>query len=748
MAKPSRPVGVRVLAALLAIGALLTAEVGYSANGYLVPAFTLVVVALLLWFGRMRRLVRGIAWLNLASAVVLVIDLAFGDVFGARKLDISGVALLVNLVSGGPLLGLLAPTLLLGLRPGKTLAGWFDAVSSQPRGGRAVKQAVAAAAAAASLQPVAADAAAFFGKVSLPDGRPAYGTMVTVTNPAGDARETVYTGADGSYAIRTPYAGKLKARARLAGFQDGAVEHRAYAASTAALNLSLGTFADLAAMNATLSASAHNARLPWPDVKRDRPAFVSQCNYCHQLGNAYTRLPLDHAQWIDEVDKMENMLAMPSRAQSATIAEVLWKGFKDATPFAAQQSYGASPELARAKVREWLVGDGYTFIHDSDVAADGLLYGTDEGHDILWALNRDTGKVVQYKLPDIDLPRGGIFSGMKLPIGQFTGKHGPHSMAQTSDGRIWITNALSSTLMSFDPATKAFKTYQVGHDALYPHTVRVDRNDVVWFTIVASNQIGRFDPKTETMTVMRLPSNGVLRWTTDMLFPTLMRIGSWFPDQAVHLNLSTHRYFGQRILAFPYGIDVNPRDGSIWYAKLYASKIGRIDPKTLEVKEWDTPLLGPRRPRFDANGVFWIPAFDEGGLMRFDPATEKFETYRIPVVGKDEYETPYALNVDKRTGQVWLAANNSDRVIRFDPANRKFFSYPSPTRVTVLRDFSFTTDGQVCSSSSNMPAAAIEDGRPNFVCIEPEGGSADRTALGRPQVPSATATKPSQGETP
>ena len=323
-----------------------------------------------------------------------------------------------------------------------------------------------------------------------------------------------------------------------------------------------------------------------------------------------------------------------------------------------------------------------------------------------------------------------IFSGMKLPIGQFTGKHGPHSMAQTSDGRIWITNALSSTLMSFDPRTKAFKTYPVGHDALYPHTIRVDKNDVVWFTIVASNQIGRFDPRTEEMTVTRLPSNGVLRWITDQLFPTLRRIGSWFPDQALHLNLSTHRFFGEQILAFPYGIDVNPVDGSIWYAKLYASKIGRIDPQTMEVKEWDTPLIGPRRPRFDAKGIFWIPAFDEGALMRFDPGTEKFETYRIPTVGKDEYETPYALNVDKRTGQVWLAANNSDRIIRFDPATKAFFSYPSPTRVTVLRDFSFTEDGQVCSSSSNMPAAAIEDGRPSFICIEPEGGAADRTALG------------------
>lgn len=92
---------------------------------------------------------------------------------------------------------------------------------------------------------------------------------------------------------------------------------------------------------------------------------------------------------------------------------------------------------------------------------------------------------------------------------------------------------------------------------------------------------------------MRLPHNGIARWVSDMLFPTLMRIASWFLDQAVHLNLSTHRYFAHNILAFPYGIDVNPVDGSIWYAKLYANKIGRIDPATMDVEELDTPMKKP-----------------------------------------------------------------------------------------------------------------------------------------------------------
>jgi streptogramin lyase len=183
------------------------------------------------------------------------------------------------------------------------------------------------------------------------------------------------------------------------------------------------------------------------------------------------------------------------------------------------------------------------------------------------------------------------------------------------------------------------------------------------------------------------------------------------------------------VLAFPYGIDVNPVDGSIWYAKLYANKIGRLDPKTLEVTEYDTPMRGPRRPRFDADGIFWIPSFDEGGLMRFDPKTAEFKTYKIPGVAAGEYETPYALNVWKPTGEVWMAANNSDRVIRFTPKTEIFTSFPSPTRVTVLRDFAFTKDGKVCSSQSNLPAYAIEGGIPTYICIDPTGGDKDRAAV-------------------
>jgi hypothetical protein len=43
----------------------------------------------------------------------------------------------------------------------------------------------------------------------------------------------------------------------------------------------------------------------------------------------------------------------------------------------------------------------------------------------------------------------------------------------------------------------------------------------------------------------------------------------------------------------------------------------------------------------------------------------------------------------------------------------------------------FTKDGKVCSSQSNLPAWAIEDAKPSYICIDPNGGERDRLALAR-----------------
>lgn len=594
---------------------------------------------------------------------------------------------------------------------------------------RLFSTAVALGVIAGSLSAAAEDTAPILtGAVTTPEGQPVNGAMVTVFSSNRMRKETVFTDTEGRYLIRVGFEGKLSVRARAPGFADATRTLPVAEGARQTVDLELGSFeTDLARSNA-LPASAHLTQLPW-ESEDERAPFIAQCNYCHQVGNPLTRGKRDAESWETSIEKMEGYMAIVTDSQVERFSEVLAEGF-DGEPIDVVQTHDASPELADAKIEEWLTGDGMSFIHDADVGHDGKLYGVDEGHDVIWVLDRETHELEKHALPDSDLPVGGLLSGAAMPIGIFTGKHGPHSLAQGEDGRFWVTTALSSTLMSFDPETKAFEVYEIGEGALYPHTVRIDDKGMVWFTIAVSNQVARFDPSTETFTVLQLPHNGFWRWATDTFFPMLLKFAARTPRENKHIELSPHKMFDgieyQDLFNLPYGIDINPKDGGIWYAKLWADRIGRIDPETLEIMEYETPLAGPRRPRFDADGILWIPSFDESALLRFDPATTEFETYPLPTLSPDEYETPYALNVDQETGDVWMTSNMSDRILRFIPKEERFISYPSPTRVTWLRDLVFTEDGKVCSSSSNLPAYAIEDGLPSFICIDPDGGSADR----------------------
>lgn len=548
---------------------------------------------------------------------------------------------------------------------------------------------------------------------------PISGAMVTAFNADKTRRITVYTRADGTYTLPVSFAGDLTVRIRTPYFEDSIQQLAVANGDTLTLDFSTRQMTDPEALSASLTASAHAATIDWPDSE-DRATFISQCNFCHQIGNSLTRRPRTTQEWAEMVDRMEGYLVFVTDDEKESITRRLDEAFTG-EPIRAVQTWDVSEDLARASIEEWNAGNGLSFIHDADVGHDGRLYGADEGHDIIWELDRDTGQVNEVKLPAVDLPVGGKFSGLALPIGVFTGQHGPHSMAEGNDGRLWLTNSLSSRLMAYSPQENEFETFDIGADTLYLHTIRKDLQGRMWFTSAASNQVGRFDPETRQLDLLDLPANGFSRWLADALMPSLMWIGSFFPAENIPITLSHHKWadLGRDVLNMPYGIDVNPTDGSIWYVKLYANKIGRIDPETFEIEEFDTPGNGPRRPRFAPNGILWIPVFNDGTLMSFDPATEAFKSYPLPTLAPGEYETPYAINVDPKTGTVWITSNMSDRIFSFNPQTEVFTSYPLPTRVSYLRDLVFTEDGKICSSNSNLPSYAIEGGLGGFICLDP-----------------------------
>ncbi len=125
----ARPASVWLFSLLLAASCVFMALLGWSASAYYVPAMCLALLAFLLWSGRAGGLFKWLLVLNQVAGLVLILTLWLGDRIGLghAKLDISGIALIVNLLCGGPLAAVIGALILPGLRRGRRLFDWFGA---------------------------------------------------------------------------------------------------------------------------------------------------------------------------------------------------------------------------------------------------------------------------------------------------------------------------------------------------------------------------------------------------------------------------------------------------------------------------------------------------------------------------------------------------------------------------------------------------------------------------------------------
>src|SRR6202051_1469986 len=75
-------------------------------------------------------------------------------------------------------------------------------------------------------------------------------------------------------------------------------------------------------------------------------------------------------------------------------------------------------------------------------------------------------------------------------------------------------------------------------------------------------------------------------------------------------------------------------DDLIWYTDFSRGYLGRLDPATGKVTEWQSPS-GPKSEPYGISAINDIIWFSESGstpttVVRFDPKTEKFQSWAIP----------------------------------------------------------------------------------------------------------------------
>ena len=131
-------------------------------------------------------------------------------------------------------------------------------------------------------------------------------------------------------------------------------------------------------------------------------------------------------------------------------------------------------------------------------------------------------------------------------------------------------------------------------------------------------------------------------------------------------------------LAQPHDVVLDAK-GRIWYSSFGLQKIGRVDPVTGAVKEYDIAISKPDYPtgvlalRSDREGKLWLGNMYQASIASFDPDTAQFRHFTPPA--EDNLSStqlnmvaPWNSGVD---GKVWSQNNGFAGVHRFDVATGK-----------------------------------------------------------------------------
>ena len=357
------------------------------------------------------------------------------------------------------------------------------------------------------------------------------------------------------------------------------------------------------------------------------------CVSCHNTGRIAQSYGYSEAGWRELIATMVDISGSPDAAiMTGYLAEHFPAGRKRGSDRVGRTVEGS----AEIKMREWVVPTLGQRARDPVEAPDGSIWWVGQWGNLIGRIDRRTGEMTEYPLPDNALP---------------------HTVSIDRDGNAWYTGNKNGTVGRFDPKTGTIIEYKMPDPAARdPHTAVFDRDGILWFTLQQSNMAGRLDPAT-----------GEVRLVT---FPTA----------------------GSR----PYGIKLDA-DGDPWISCNGSNCLVRMDRKTMALKEYKLPHEGTTVRRLDiaADGGIWYVNSSRGRLGRLDPATGTAREWPSPSGPKSH---PYAIAVVD--GIVWYNESGvrPDMLVRFDPATEKFQNWPIPSGgvyAGILRHMRPTRDGNL-----------------------------------------------------
>jgi virginiamycin B lyase len=160
----------------------------------------------------------------------------------------------------------------------------------------------------------------------------------------------------------------------------------------------------------------------------------------------------------------------------------------------------------------------------------------------------------------------------------------------------------------------------------------------------------------------------------------------------------------------PYGIKVG-KDGDLFVAFNGTNAIGRMDPQTLSLSYYDIPdeATRIRRLDLDSNGNVWFVNSSLGKIGRLNVETGAVTQWDSPSGATSH---PYSMTVIDDV--VWYneSGMRPDALVRFDPESERFQSWAIPSGVGIIRHTWKTRDGDLLihqSSSNRVGRVRIGD---------------------------------------
>lgn len=127
--------------------------------------------------------------------------------------------------------------------------------------------------------------------------------------------------------------------------------------------------------------------------------------------------------------------------------------------------------------------------------------------------------------------------------------------------------------------------------------------------------------------------------------------------------------------AKPHSI-INDPAGNIWYTGNGNSTLGMLDPKTGEITVYPMPepaARDPHTPIFTKRAELWFTLQNSHMLGRLVPETGEIRLTTLPT----EKARPYGLKEDSQ-GMIWIAYRGANKIARVDPDSWEIREYETP----------------------------------------------------------------------